>query len=105
MQWTIQLLAPGRFRVEIATAWHGKMIWHADRQLAVQVGHQSTQGKLRKNRQDHSPRTQYQKEAISVMGTLELTHAGPHDVTLKLLALAPDDPGVELSHIRLVRLD
>ena len=105
LHWDFKLLKPGRFRVEILTMWHGKTAWQTGRHVAAEIDSQRLTGELRKNRLNKNPRTQYQKEVISVMGHVQLDSPGQHTATLKLLDLPSGDPGVELSHIRLVRID
>ena len=105
LQWEFKLLKPGRFRVEIASAIHTKLPWQRGQHIALDIHGQMIQGELKKDRRDRTERTQYQKEVISVLGEVHLDQLSLQTATLRLVSLPQNARGLELSHVRMERLD
>lgn len=96
LDWTFKLWTPGRFRVELLTTSSGH-------EVEVKIGKQVLRTVLVKTADSNSPRAQYFKEAINLLGTVELTGPGSLSVSLTALALNPQyNLGLRVSEMRLV---
>jgi len=67
------------------------------------IGEQVLRAVLVKTADSKSPRSQYFKEAINLLGTVELTGSGSFRARLTALAINPQDSGgLKVSELRLV---
>jgi len=96
LDWTFKQWSPGRFRVELLTRT-------SDHEVEVKIGKQVLRAVLVKAADSNSPRSQYFKEVINLLGTVELTGSGSLNASLTALALNPQDSGgLKVSELRLV---
>jgi len=103
IEWTFKAWTPGRYRVELLTAFHRHRPWTGGHAVEVRIGDQVLQATLTQHAESNSPRAQYFPEMISVLGGLDVATVGALTASLTAVAINPEaGEGLQVSEMRLV---